>query len=166
MKKLSRSGLGWKQPGKIPKNGKHGKSSDTRKSYTSGRVQGISWNVNFSALLKTWTLNFTRKFLTSASLKQNWHMWSMLRNRWLGNGNFYRTILVYTAPAPMKVLRRLVPKRVIDHPPQSPDLNIVEDLWAYLARKVGEEIPKTFRNWRPFCGVNGLICLLQLSAHQ
>ena len=36
----------------------------------------------------------------------------------------------------MKLLEEKFPNRLIDHPPSSPDLNIAENLWSYLNRKV------------------------------
>ena len=45
----------------------------------------------------------------------------------------------------MEILEELVPSTIIDHPPQSPDLNIMEDLWSYLARKVAAANIKTLQ---------------------
>ena len=45
----------------------------------------------------------------------------------------------------MEILEELVPSTIIDHPPQSPDLNIMEDLWSYLVRKVAAANIKTLQ---------------------
>jgi transposase len=44
----------------------------------------------------------------------------------------------HTATRSMKVIEELVGDRVIKHPPKSPDLNPIEDVWSYLDRKVKE----------------------------
>jgi hypothetical protein len=36
----------------------------------------------------------------------------------------------------MELLAEFVDDRIIPHPPQSPDLNVFEDMWSYLDRKV------------------------------
>ena len=36
----------------------------------------------------------------------------------------------------MEVLAEFVEDRIIPHPPQSPDFNVLEDIWSYLDRKV------------------------------
>lgn len=38
----------------------------------------------------------------------------------------------------MNTVKGLVGKRFIPHPPLSPDLNPIEDMWSYLDRKVKE----------------------------
>ena len=38
----------------------------------------------------------------------------------------------------MEVLSELTRNRMYDHPANSPDLNIIEDMWSYLDRKVRE----------------------------
>jgi transposase len=45
----------------------------------------------------------------------------------------------------MATLETLVSDRIIDHPPESPDLNIMEDLWAYLDHKVKAAKVKTIQ---------------------
>jgi len=42
----------------------------------------------------------------------------------------------HKAKKSMKVLGELVDDRIIEHPAQSPDLNVMEDVWSYLDRKV------------------------------
>ena len=42
----------------------------------------------------------------------------------------------HKAAASMSTVKDLVGQRFIKHPAQSPDLNIMEDLWSYLDRKV------------------------------
>ena len=51
----------------------------------------------------------------------------------------------HKAKKTMKILEELVPSTIIDHPPQSPDLNIMEDLWSYLARKLRQQISRLFK---------------------
>jgi hypothetical protein len=43
---------------------------------------------------------------------------------------------VHKAKNSMKVLDTLVGDRIISHPPRSPDLNPIEDMWSYLDRQV------------------------------
>lgn len=42
----------------------------------------------------------------------------------------------HKAKRTMKLLEELVDDRIIEHPAQSPDLNIMEDIWSHLDRKV------------------------------
>jgi hypothetical protein len=42
----------------------------------------------------------------------------------------------HKAATTMQLLREMLGDRIIPHPPSSPDLNIMEDLWSYLNRKV------------------------------
>ena len=51
----------------------------------------------------------------------------------------------HKAAQTMEILRELVDDRIIDHPPQSPDFNIMEDLWSYLDRKVKGARIKTIK---------------------
>ena len=44
----------------------------------------------------------------------------------------------HKAASTMRLLEEKVGDRIINHPPYSPDLNICEDLWSYLNRKVLE----------------------------
>jgi hypothetical protein len=47
---------------------------------------------------------------------------------------------------PMETLEDLVGNRWIEHPARSPDLNVMEDLWSYLDRKVKAARPKTIKS--------------------
>jgi hypothetical protein len=49
----------------------------------------------------------------------------------------------HKAKSTMNFLRQTVGNRVITHPAQSPDLNIMEDLWSYLDRKIKATHVKT-----------------------
>lgn len=49
----------------------------------------------------------------------------------------------HKAKETMKLLEHLVENRLISHPPMSPDLNPMEDIWSYLDRKVKEAKCKT-----------------------
>jgi len=42
----------------------------------------------------------------------------------------------HKAAATMQLLREKLGDRIIAHPANSPDLNIMEDLWSYFNRKV------------------------------
>ena len=44
----------------------------------------------------------------------------------------------HKAKGSMKLLRKLTGLRMYRHPPNSPDLNIIEDVWSYLDRLVRE----------------------------
>lgn len=46
---------------------------------------------------------------------------------------------IHKAGASMEKLEDMIGNRLIEHPPQSPDLNIVEDIWSHLNRKVQEK---------------------------
>lgn len=35
-----------------------------------------------------------------------------------------------------ELLDQIAPDRILDHPPYSPDLNVMEDAWAYLDREI------------------------------
>ena len=39
----------------------------------------------------------------------------------------------------METVREMVEERMIEHPAKSPDLNVIEDMWSYLDRKVRAE---------------------------
>ena len=45
---------------------------------------------------------------------------------------------VHKSRKSMAVVEELVGDRLIVHPPLSPDLNVIEDMWSYLDRKVKE----------------------------
>ena len=47
------------------------------------------------------------------------------------------------AKSTMRFLKRRVRDRLISHPAQSPDLNVLEDIWSYLDRKIKEADVKT-----------------------
>jgi transposase len=49
----------------------------------------------------------------------------------------------HKAKKSMQTLQKLVGDRLIAHPPMSPDLNPMEDIWSYLDRKVKESKCKT-----------------------
>ena len=49
----------------------------------------------------------------------------------------------HKAKRTMKLLEELVDDRIIEHPAQSPDLNIMEDIWSHLDRKVKAAKVKT-----------------------
>jgi hypothetical protein len=49
----------------------------------------------------------------------------------------------HKAAATMRFLRQTLGKRIIHHPSQSPDLNIMEDIWSYLDRKIKAAHVKT-----------------------
>lgn len=51
----------------------------------------------------------------------------------------------HKAKATMALLNKLVPRRIIQHPAQSPDLNIMEDIWSHLDRKVKAAKIKTVK---------------------
>lgn len=41
----------------------------------------------------------------------------------------------HTARATLRLLDEIAPDRLRDHPPNSPDFNIMEDIWSYLDRE-------------------------------
>lgn len=45
----------------------------------------------------------------------------------------------------MEIVRELTGNRLIEHPPYSPDFNIMEDVWSYLDRKVRDSGVTTIR---------------------
>lgn len=49
----------------------------------------------------------------------------------------------HKAKSTMRFLKRRVRDRLISHPAQSPDLNVLEDIWSYLDRKIKEADVKT-----------------------
>ena len=51
----------------------------------------------------------------------------------------------HTCDDSMSELQELVDGRIIGHPAQSPDLNIMEDLWSYLDRKAKAAKIKTLQ---------------------
>lgn len=57
------------------------------------------------------------------SLRKNWYL--------LQDG-----ATCHTAKSSMDLVAEIVGDRLIEHPPMSPDLNIIEDMWSYLVRQV------------------------------
>ena len=40
----------------------------------------------------------------------------------------------HTAGESIELLDRIAPDRIQNHPPQSPDLNMIEDIWSHMDR--------------------------------
>ena len=64
------------------------------------------------------------------------------RGHCLQIGHFCRT-MTPNIKSTMRFLKRRVRDRLISHPAQSPDLNVLEDIWSYLDRKIKEADVKT-----------------------
>ena len=64
----------------------------------------------------------------------------------------------HTCDDSMSELQELVDDRIIGHPAQSPDLNIMEDLWSYLDRKAKAAKIKTLQGLKRKRQWNGRSC--------
>lgn len=42
----------------------------------------------------------------------------------------------HTAGESIELLDRIAPDRIQNHPPQSPDLNMIEDIWSHMDREI------------------------------
>jgi len=60
-----------------------------------------------------------------------------LRENWEFLQDNYKT---HKAKATMKLLQKLVPNRLCEVPAQSPDFNVIEDMWSYLDRLQKEKV--------------------------
>ena len=45
----------------------------------------------------------------------------------------------HTAGVTLAELDKIAPDHIKNHPPQSPDLNIIEDIWAHMGREIRKE---------------------------
>ena len=83
----------------------------------------------------------------------------MLQRNYLTTGILQDNAPTHKSKKSMETVREMVEERMIEHPAKSPDLNVIEDMWSYLDRKVRAERITDIKKLKRFLKNVGKSCL-------